>query len=159
DRPWSATRAQRFRQVIFSTSAPRAAALLCDRRTSRSPCQRGHRRHPSPRYAARIGRRAIAARDLVGSRRPQQQRASIFRYSAPNQPDRPDMDFDRVGRVGVPVFEELGAALPDAAFYICSPAAFMSDLVDGLAGWGVACDRLHTENFGSGQSMTPGIAA
>jgi hypothetical protein len=34
----------------------------------------------------------------------------------------------------------------------------MSGLVDGLAGWGVARDRLHTENFGSGQSKTPGIA-
>jgi ferredoxin-NADP reductase len=83
---------------------------------------------------------------------------SHIRYSASNPTDRPDIDFDRVGRVGVPVFEEMGVP-PDADFYICSPAAFMSGLVDGLAGWGVACDRLHTENFGSGQSMTPGIAA
>jgi ferredoxin len=35
----------------------------------------------------------------------------------------------------------------------------MSGLVDGLAGWGVTRDRLHTENFGSGPSKTPGIAA
>jgi ferredoxin len=35
----------------------------------------------------------------------------------------------------------------------------MSGLIDGLAGLGVIRDRLHTENFGSGQSMTPGIAA
>lgn len=83
---------------------------------------------------------------------------SHIRYSAPKPTDRPTVDFDRVGRVGVHVFEEMGVP-PDADFYICGPAAFMSGLVDGLAGWGVVRDRLHTENFGSGQSMTPGIAA
>lgn len=83
---------------------------------------------------------------------------SHIRYSAPKPTDRPTVDFDRVGRVGVDGFEEMGVP-PDADFYICGPAAFMSGLVDGLAGWGVARDRLHTENFGSGQSMTPGIAA
>jgi len=56
------------------------------------------------------------------------------------------------------VFEEM-AVPPDADFYICGPAAFMSGLVDGLAGWGIARERLHTENFGSGPSKTPGIAA
>jgi ferredoxin-NADP reductase/ferredoxin len=79
-------------------------------------------------------------------------------YSAPQPTDRPTVDFDRVGRVGPHVFEEISVP-PDADFYICGPGAFMSGLVDGLAGWGVARDRLHTENFGSGQSKTPGIAA
>jgi ferredoxin-NADP reductase/MOSC domain-containing protein YiiM/ferredoxin len=79
-------------------------------------------------------------------------------YSAPQPTDRPTADFDRAGRVGVRMFEEMGIP-PDADFYICGPAGFMSGLVDGLAVWGVARDRLHTENFGSGQSMTPGIAA
>ena len=83
---------------------------------------------------------------------------SHIRYSAPKPTDRPTVDSDKVGRVGVPVFEEIGVP-PDADFYICGPAAFMSGLVDGLAGWGAARDRLHTENFGSGQSKTPGIAA
>ena len=35
----------------------------------------------------------------------------------------------------------------------------MSGLTTDLRGWGVAADRLHTENFGSGPSKTPGIAA
>jgi ferredoxin-NADP reductase/MOSC domain-containing protein YiiM/ferredoxin len=78
-------------------------------------------------------------------------------YSAPKPTDRPTIDFDRVGRVGAQMFEEMGVP-PDADFYICGPAAFMSGLVDGLAGWGVARDCLHTENFGSGPSKTPGIA-
>jgi ferredoxin-NADP reductase len=83
---------------------------------------------------------------------------SQIHYSAPMPTDRPTVDFDKVGRVGVPVFEEISVP-PDAEFYICGPAAFMSGLVDGLAGWGVARDCLHTENFGSGPSKTPGIAA
>jgi ferredoxin-NADP reductase/ferredoxin len=81
-----------------------------------------------------------------------------IRYSAPKPTDRPSVDFDKAGRVGAPVFEEIGVP-SEADFYICGPAAFMSGLVDGLAGWGVARDRLHTENFGSGQSKTPGITA
>lgn len=79
-------------------------------------------------------------------------------YSEPKPTDRPTVDFDRVGRVGVDGFEEMGVP-PDADFYICGPVAFMSGLVNGLAGRGVARDRLHTENFGAAQSMTPGIAA
>jgi hypothetical protein len=82
---------------------------------------------------------------------------SHIRYSAPKPTDRPTVDFDKVGRVGVPLFEEIGVP-PDADFYICGPAAFMSGLVDGLASRGFARDCLHTENFGSGQSKTPGIA-
>ena len=83
---------------------------------------------------------------------------SHIRYSAPKPTDRPTVDFDQVGRVGMHVFEEMGVP-PEADFYICGPAAFMGGLIDGLASWGVVRDRLHTENFGSGQSMTPGIAA
>ena len=79
-------------------------------------------------------------------------------YSAPKPTDRLTVDFDEVGRLGAPVFEEMGVP-PHADFYICGPAAFMSTLVDGLAGWGVARDRLFTENFGSDPAKTPGIAA
>ncbi len=35
----------------------------------------------------------------------------------------------------------------------------MSDLTAGLAAWGIAAGRIHTEAFGAGPSMTPGIAA
>ena len=51
-------------------------------RASRGPCQRRHRRHPGPRHAARTLRRAKSERDLVDSRCPQQQRASICGGSA-----------------------------------------------------------------------------
>jgi ferredoxin-NADP reductase len=77
-------------------------------------------------------------------------------YSAVKPTDRTAVDFDRVGRVDVHVFDELGIPR-DADFYICGPAAFMSGLVTDLTRWGVAPNRLHTENFGSGPSMTPGV--
>jgi ferredoxin-NADP reductase len=60
---------------------------------------------------------------------------SHIRCSAPKPTRRPDIDFDSAGRVGAHVFEEIGVP-PDADFYICGPAAFMSSLVDGVAGGG-----------------------
>jgi ferredoxin-NADP reductase/MOSC domain-containing protein YiiM len=83
---------------------------------------------------------------------------SHIRYSSPDPADRPAVDFDAAGRLGVQVIEDLGVPV-DADFYLCGPATFMSDLAADLAAWGVAADRLHTENFGSGPSKTPGVAA
>jgi ferredoxin len=46
----------------------------------------------------------------------------------------------------------------NADFYICGPSAFMRDLTIGLAGWGIAASHIHTEIFGPGPSITPGVA-
>jgi hypothetical protein len=56
-------------------------------------------------------------------------------YSAPQSSDRPAVDFDRVGRVGMHLFDELGIPR-DADFYICGPAAFITGLVADLTGPG-----------------------
>jgi ferredoxin-NADP reductase/MOSC domain-containing protein YiiM len=79
-------------------------------------------------------------------------------YSSPGSEDRPAVDFDALGRLDMRVLEKLGVPR-DAHFYLCGPTAFMSDLAAGLATWGVAADRIHTEIFGSGPSKTPGVAA
>ena len=79
-------------------------------------------------------------------------------YSAPGPADRPGVDFDAAGRLGVQVLQELGAPR-EADFYLCGPAAFMSSLTADLAKWGVSAWRLHSENFGSGPALTPGVAA
>ena len=79
-------------------------------------------------------------------------------YSSPGPDDRPAVDFDASGRLDMPVLEKLGVPR-DAHFYLCGPTAFMSDLTAGLAAWGVAPKRIHTEIFGSGPSKTPGVAA
>jgi ferredoxin-NADP reductase len=60
-------------------------------------------------------------------------------------------------RLGAPVLAELGVPR-DADFYLCGPAAFMADLSAGLAGWGVSSNCIHTEIFGAGPSLTPGVA-
>jgi ferredoxin len=44
-------------------------------------------------------------------------------------------------------------------FYICGPTAFMDDLTAGLAAWGITASRIHTEIFGPGRPITPGLAA
>ena len=83
---------------------------------------------------------------------------SHIRYSAPGPEDRPGVDFDRPGRVSLQVLQELGAPR-EADFYLCGPAAFMSGLTADLARWGVPSTRLHSENFGAGPAMTPGVVA
>ncbi|MFZ3236885.1 MAG: MOSC and FAD-binding oxidoreductase domain-containing protein [Stellaceae bacterium] len=80
------------------------------------------------------------------------------RYSAPGLGDRVGVDFDARGRLSVAVLAELSVP-SDADFYLCGPAAFMADLSAGFAGWGVSSNRIHTEIFGAGPSLTPGVAA
>ena len=78
-------------------------------------------------------------------------------YSRPAPDDRLDMEFTAIGRLGIPVLDELGVPR-NADFYLCGPAAFLQDLSAGLAAWGVAGDHVHMEIFGPGKSMTPGIS-
>ncbi|HEY6005674.1 MAG TPA: MOSC and FAD-binding oxidoreductase domain-containing protein [Anaeromyxobacter sp.] len=80
---------------------------------------------------------------------------SHVRYSRPE--DVPGTDFDAPGHLTVAALEEAGVPR-DADFYLCGPPAFLRDLTVGLAGWGVSRARIHTEVFGPGESMTPGIA-
>ena len=78
-------------------------------------------------------------------------------YSSPGPDDRPGVDFDTPGRLNTNTLQEL--SLPrDGDFDICGPSTFMSDLTSGLTALGVAADRIHTETFGAGPSITPGIA-
>jgi ferredoxin-NADP reductase len=83
---------------------------------------------------------------------------SHIRYSRPGPRDRPAVDFDGLGRLDVQVLQELGVPR-EADFYLCGPAAFMSSLTAELASWGVSAERLHSENFGSGPALDPGVAA
>ena len=78
-------------------------------------------------------------------------------YSAPAPGDRPGVDFDSAGHLNLRVIEALEVPR-DGDFYVCGPASFMNDLTGGLAAWGIAPDRIHTETFGAGPAMTPGIA-
>lgn len=81
---------------------------------------------------------------------------SHVRYSRPEATDRLGVDFDAAGRLTVPALEELGVPR-ESDFYLCGPAAFLEDITAGLGAWGVARDRVHTEIFGSGKPITPGV--
>src|SRR5262249_724589 len=60
------------------------------------------------------------------------------------------------GRLNVTVLEQLGVAR-DSDFYLCGPATFLEDLTAGLGRWGVLHDHIHTEVFGSGKPIMPGV--
>ncbi len=98
---------------------------------------------------------AAEARDLVA--RLPRAHARIF-YSAPLATDEPGRDYSERGRLTADSLREL--ALPtDAQAYICGPPAFMADLRAALVGMGLDSGRVHTEVFGAGPALTPGIAS
>jgi ferredoxin-NADP reductase len=81
---------------------------------------------------------------------------SYVQYSRPDSTDRLGVDFDAASRLTVMVLEKLGVPR-ESDFYLCGPPAFLEDFTAGLGGWGVARDRVHTEIFGSGKSVMPGV--
>jgi ferredoxin-NADP reductase/MOSC domain-containing protein YiiM len=83
---------------------------------------------------------------------------SFVGYSRPGPRDRAGVNFDAPGRIAIADFGRIGVPR-DADFYLCGPAAFMSDMKEGLAAWGVSRERIHAETFGPGESITPGIAS
>jgi ferredoxin len=66
------------------------------------------------------------------------------------------VDFDAAGRLTVTLLKELGIPR-ESDFYLCGPPAFLEDFTAGLGSSGVDRDRVHTEVFGSGKSMMPGV--
>jgi ferredoxin-NADP reductase/MOSC domain-containing protein YiiM/ferredoxin len=78
-------------------------------------------------------------------------------YSRPAPTDRLGVDFDAPGRLTRSVLGELGVPR-DADFYLCGPPGFLVELRAGLVSHGVEPGRIHTEIFGAGPSVTPGIA-
>jgi ferredoxin-NADP reductase/MOSC domain-containing protein YiiM len=108
-------------------------------------------------YGTRSGREHPFAEEVRGLLEALANHHSIICYSSPDPLDRPGIDFNSAGRLDVRKLKELDFPR-NADFYICGPSTFMSDLTDGLAGCGVAPDRIHTEIFGTGPSNTPGIA-
>ena len=103
---------------------------------------------PSTRLPRKRGR--------FSNRCPEAIATSVTARPAPG--DRPAVDFDGPGRLDVQVLKELGAPR-EADFYLCGPAAFMSGLTADLMNWGVSAERLHSENFGAGPALTPGVVA
>jgi MOSC domain-containing protein YiiM/ferredoxin-NADP reductase len=79
-------------------------------------------------------------------------------YTRPVASDREGREYDETGRLGLNVLDQLGVPR-DADFYVCGPLGFLGDLRMGLTTWGVAPDRIHSELFSGGPSLTPGVIA
>lgn len=77
-------------------------------------------------------------------------------FSRPSATDVTGSDDDAAGRLNVAVLQKLGVP-QENEFYLCSRPPFLKDFTAGLADWGVSHDRIHTEIFGAGNSITPGI--
>jgi ferredoxin-NADP reductase/MOSC domain-containing protein YiiM len=77
-------------------------------------------------------------------------------YSRPDTSDRLGVDYDAVGRLSSTMLHEL--SLPaDAEAYVCGPASFMTAVRGALAECGLDAGRIHTETFGAGAALTPGV--
>ena len=77
-------------------------------------------------------------------------------YSRPGADDRQGQDYDAPGHLDIGAVEHLGVPR-EADFYLCGPSSFLADLRTGLADWGVSPDRIHSEIFSGGPSLTPGV--
>jgi ferredoxin-NADP reductase/MOSC domain-containing protein YiiM len=79
-------------------------------------------------------------------------------YSRPAPTDRMGVDYQAPGRLSAAALSDL-AVPADAAAYVCGPGVFMSEMAAALTAHGLAAERVHTEIFGAGPALTPGIAA
>jgi ferredoxin-NADP reductase/MOSC domain-containing protein YiiM len=81
-------------------------------------------------------------------------------YSRPDPEDTRGTDFDVQGRVSLELLRHLGVPA-DADFFLCGPAAYLTDLQTllGTTGLGAASDRVHFELFGTEGSLTPGVVS
>ncbi len=83
---------------------------------------------------------------------------SFIGYSRPATTDQLGTQFDAAGRLTADIFEKV--ALPrDADFYLCGPVAFTRELTAALESWGANAADIHSETFGPGDSITPGVVA
>jgi len=83
---------------------------------------------------------------------------SYIVYSRPSATDKEGTDFDAPGHIDTGLLERLGIPR-DSDFYLCGPPSFLQNLREGLGSWGVLAENVHTEIFGTLDSITPGVAS
>jgi len=82
---------------------------------------------------------------------------SLIGYSQPERSDRIGVDYDFQGHLGLSSLEQMNVP-KESNFYLCGPARFLAELNASLVSYGVLENRIHSEVFGAGSSVTPGIA-
>jgi ferredoxin-NADP reductase/DMSO/TMAO reductase YedYZ heme-binding membrane subunit len=70
-----------------------------------------------------------------------------FAYSRPSDGDLLGEDYDSQGRIGIKTIQAL-MPNPYGDFFLCGPTAFMKEVCEDLAQWGVEIGRIHFEFFG-----------
>ncbi len=68
-------------------------------------------------------------------------------YSRPAQGDLLGLHYDGSGRIGIGIIQQL-IGIPYGDFFLCGPGAFMRELYEDLAQWGVQPECIHYEFFG-----------
>jgi ferredoxin-NADP reductase len=82
---------------------------------------------------------------------------SYIVYSRAAATDRAGVDFDASGHIDVAMIERVGIPR-NSDFYLCGPSSFLQSMQEGLQNWGVPAKQVHTEIFGTHETITPGIA-
>jgi ferredoxin-NADP reductase/MOSC domain-containing protein YiiM len=77
-------------------------------------------------------------------------------YSRPAAIDQAGADFDAPGHIDAALLEKIGVS-QRSDFYLCGPSSFLQNMRDGLRNWGVLVGNVHTEIFGSLETVTPGM--
>jgi ferredoxin-NADP reductase/MOSC domain-containing protein YiiM/ferredoxin len=80
-----------------------------------------------------------------------------FAYSKPGPDDQLGQDYDSPGHLSVGLLDQLGVPAT-ADYYLCGPQSFLDAFTIGLRERGTPSAQIHTEVFGPGESLTPGIA-
>jgi ferredoxin-NADP reductase/MOSC domain-containing protein YiiM len=109
-------------------------------------------------YGARNGSEhpfANEAHDLL-SKLPKSH--SYISYSKPAHDDRIGEQYNGVGHLGLAAVKQVRVP-QEADFYLCGPNEFLDDVSAELKSWGVPPSCIHMEIFGTGPSLTPGIAS
>ena len=96
---------------------------------------------------------AQESRDLV---RTLAHSRSHIAYSRPGPEDGLGRDYDSAGRLSLDLLDQLSVP-QHADFYLCGPSAFLSSFTAGLQQRGTDETQIHSELFGPGASITPGI--
>ena len=65
-------------------------------------------------------------------------------------------EFNAAGHLDLSLLKAIGVP-HEADFYLCGPSTFLEDFTRGLAQWGIPSAFVHSEVFGAGPALTPGI--
>ncbi|MDJ0911117.1 MAG: pyridoxamine 5'-phosphate oxidase family protein [Woeseiaceae bacterium] len=97
-------------------------------------------------HSARDGKHHPLAGEVAEIVKQHSNVTSRIAYTQPLEDDVPGRDFDVSGRIDAE-FIRTAVTDPDAEYYICGPASFLTAMSDSLFDLGIGEDRIHIEQF------------